>query len=116
MIGLPDAAASMIQFYDSGVPAPSDRLALLLGRALPGPAETADPGHLPASALVCRCNHVTKGALVTAWRAGATDTDALCRATRAGTGCGSCRDAGEGICGCVGRHAGTSRKRGGGES
>jgi assimilatory nitrate reductase electron transfer subunit len=99
MIGLPDAAASMIQFYDSGAPAPSDRLGLLLGRALPGPVETADPGHLPASAVVCRCNTVTKGALVRAWRAGATDVDALGRATRAGTGCGGCRDAVEGICG-----------------
>ena len=98
MIGLPDAAASMIQFYDSGSPAPSDRLGLLLGRALPGPPVTADPGHLPASAVVCRCNTVTKGALVRAWRAGATHPVALGRATRAGTGCGGCRDAVEGIC------------------
>ncbi|MGE0297785.1 FAD-dependent oxidoreductase [Pseudonocardia sp.] len=98
-IGLPDAAASMVQFYDSGAPAPSDRLGLLLGRALPGGAvETADPGRLPASALVCRCNSVTKGALVTAWRAGATDPGALRRATRAATGCGSCGDTVDGIC------------------
>lgn len=98
MIGLPDAAASMIQFYDTGAPAPSDRLALLLGRALPGAAETADPGRLPASAVVCRCNTVTKGALVAAWRGGATDVSALSRATRAGTGCGSCGDVLSGIC------------------
>lgn len=98
MIGLPDAAASMIQFYDTGAPAPSDRLALLLGRALPGAPETADPGRLPAAAVVCRCNTVTKGALVAAWRGGATDVAALGRATRAGTGCGSCLDAVGGIC------------------
>ncbi|MGE3285482.1 MAG: FAD-dependent oxidoreductase [Pseudonocardia sp.] len=98
-IGLPDAAASMVQFYDTGAPAPSDRLGLLLGRALPGGAtETADPGRLPASAMVCRCNSVTKGALVTAWRAGATDPGALRRATRAATGCGSCGDTVAGIC------------------
>ncbi|MBO0822003.1 MAG: NAD(P)/FAD-dependent oxidoreductase, partial [Nocardiopsaceae bacterium] len=35
MIGLPDAAASITQLYDRGAPAPADRLALLLGRALP---------------------------------------------------------------------------------
>lgn len=98
MIGLPDAAASMIQFYDTGVPAPIDRLGLLLGRALPGAPETADPGRLPASAVVCRCNTVTKGALVSAWRGGATGVAALSRATRAGTGCGSCVDTVQGIC------------------
>lgn len=98
MIGLPDAAASMIQFYDTGLPAPEDRLALLLGRALPGAPQTADPGRLPASAVVCRCNTVTKGALVAAWRGGATDVAAMSRVTRAATGCGSCGDTVKGIC------------------
>jgi assimilatory nitrate reductase electron transfer subunit len=98
MIGLPEAAASMIQFYDTGNPAPTDRLGLLFGRALPGAPETADPGRLPAAAVVCRCNTVTKGALVAAWRDGATDVPALSRATRAGTGCGSCGDTVRGIC------------------
>ncbi|GEL25506.1 FAD/NAD(P)-binding oxidoreductase [Pseudonocardia sulfidoxydans NBRC 16205] len=99
MIGFPDAAASMIQLHDNGSPAPSDRLALLLGRALPGEATpTSDPGHLPAAAVVCRCNTVTKGSLVAAWRAGATDLTALRGATRAATGCGSCAGTVEGIC------------------
>jgi assimilatory nitrate reductase electron transfer subunit len=98
MIGLPEAAASMIQYYDTGQPAPTDRLGLLFGRALPGAQETADPGRLPASAVVCRCNTVTKGALVAAWRDGHTDVPALSRATRAGTGCGSCGDTVRGIC------------------
>ncbi|WP_300009986.1 FAD-dependent oxidoreductase [Pseudonocardia sp.] len=99
VVGLPDAAASMIQFFDGGIPiAPGDRLALLLGRALPGAVETADPGRLPHAAVVCRCNTVTKGALVAAWRGGATDPAALARATRATTGCGSCGDAVRGIC------------------
>jgi assimilatory nitrate reductase electron transfer subunit len=98
MIGLPEAAACMIQLYDTGQPAPTDRLGLLFGRALPGAAETSDPGRIPASALVCRCNTVTKGALVAAWRAGHSDVPALSRATRAGTGCGSCGDAVRGIC------------------
>jgi assimilatory nitrate reductase electron transfer subunit len=99
MVGLPDAAASMIQFFDGGIPvAPGDRLALLLGRALPGATETADPGRLPNAAIVCRCNTVTKGALVAAWRGGATDAAALARTTRATTGCGSCGDTVRGIC------------------
>jgi len=105
MLGVPDAAASVIQLFDSGAPAPTDRLALLLGRALPGEASSAggpasavaSPALLPSSALICRCNTVSKGALVTAWRSGATDLAALRRVTRAGTGCGGCQQAVDGI-------------------
>jgi len=97
MLGLPDAAATVTGLYDSGDPAPEDRLALLLGRALPGEAvATGDPGGLPGTAVVCRCNTVTKDTLVTAWRDGAHDLEALSRRTRATTGCGSCRDT---VCG-----------------
>ncbi len=98
MVGLADAAASMIQYYDTGTAVPVDRLGLLFGRAMPGAPETADPGRLPAAAVVCRCNSVTKGALVAAWSAGATDAAALSRVTRAGTGCGSCGDTVRDIC------------------
>ena len=93
LLGVPDAAATIIQLYDSGALAPSDRLALLLGRALPGAPTAASPGDLPASAVLCRCNTVTKGALVAAWRDGATDLAGLAGATRATTGCGGCKGA-----------------------
>lgn len=97
LLGLPDAAATITGLYDSGAPAPEDRLALLLGRALAGAAvPAADPGRMPGDTVVCRCNTVTKNALVAAWREGATTVDALSRRTRAGTGCGSCRDT---VCG-----------------
>jgi len=99
LIGAPDAAAVITQLYDRGLPAPTDRLALLLGRALPGDVTIASsPGDLPASAVVCRCNTVSKGQLVTAWRAGATSVSALAEVTRASTGCGGCKDA---VCGLV---------------
>lgn len=93
LLGVPDAAATIIQLYDSGALAPSDRLALLLGRALPGAPATASPGDLPASAVLCRCNTVSKGALVAAWRDGANDLAGLVSATRATTGCGGCTGA-----------------------
>ena len=97
MLGAPDAAATITQLYDRGVPVPTDRLAVLLGRALPSGAPTASsPADLPGSAVVCRCNSVTKGRLVEAFRAGATDVTELASVTRATTGCGSCRDA---VCG-----------------
>ncbi|WP_027928031.1 FAD-dependent oxidoreductase [Amycolatopsis benzoatilytica] len=93
LLGLPDAAATVTQLHDRGTPAPEDRLALLLGRALPAGAPTAaSPADLPSSTVICRCNAVTKGRLIEAWRGGATDAAALARTTRATTGCGSCRD------------------------
>ncbi|MGA6164022.1 FAD-dependent oxidoreductase [Amycolatopsis magusensis] len=103
VLGLPDAAANLTQLYDRGARLPEDKLALLLGRALPGPdaagTPSVNPANLPASAVVCRCNSVTKGRLVEQWRAGATDLPALAAATRATTGCGGCADAVRGIAG-----------------
>ena len=97
LIGAPEAAAMITQLYDGRLPVPSDRLAVLLGRALPSAATPASsPADLPATAVVCRCNSVSKAQLVSAWRAGATDVPALASATRATTGCGSCRDT---VCG-----------------
>jgi assimilatory nitrate reductase electron transfer subunit len=98
MIGLPDAAAGIVQLYDRGAPAPADRLALLLGRALPlaptagaaGAPGAPGPATLPDHAIVCRCNMVSKGQLRAAWYAGAVSRDALATATRAATGCGGC--------------------------
>jgi len=98
LLGVPDAAAMIIQHFDHGIPVPDDRLALLLGRAMPrGAPVAASPADLPAGAVVCRCNSVSKARLVAAWRAGATDAAALASATRATTGCGGCRDAVLGI-------------------
>ncbi|SFR26637.1 assimilatory nitrate reductase electron transfer subunit [Lentzea waywayandensis] len=96
VLGAPDAAATITQLYDRGIPAPTDRLALLLGRALP--AEAASPADLPSSAVICRCNTVSKGQIVSAWRAGAESLPQLAEATRATTGCGGCKDA---VCGLI---------------
>lgn len=94
LIGLPDAGAGIVQLYDRDGPAPADRLALLLGRALPPEAGggAAGPASLPDYAVVCRCNMVTKGQLRDAWYGGACGRAALSSATRAATGCGTCGD------------------------
>jgi assimilatory nitrate reductase electron transfer subunit len=91
LLGLPDAAANIIQLYDAKAPVPADRVSLLLGRALPRGTTGTAIGDLPNEAVVCRCNSVSKGKLTRAWLAGARDTEALAVATRAGTGCGGCR-------------------------
>ncbi|MFC5287353.1 FAD-dependent oxidoreductase [Actinokineospora guangxiensis] len=98
LLGVPDAAAAITQLYDAKTPAPADRLALLLGRALPAAGTPAhSPAELPAGAVVCRCNTVSKGQLVKAWRGGACSVADLATATRATTGCGGCSEAVRGI-------------------
>jgi assimilatory nitrate reductase electron transfer subunit len=62
--------------------------------------------------VVCRCNTVTKGTLVTAWRAGATGVAELATATRATTGCGSCGPTVAALCAGL-RDAGGADRRGG---
>ncbi|MBR0680891.1 molybdopterin-dependent oxidoreductase [Roseomonas eburnea] len=63
----------------SGVLAAADRAALLAGRRPDGP---------PPSPLVCACHGVTAAAIRAC---GADSVGAVGAATRAGTGCGSCR-------------------------
>ena len=92
MLGVPDAAATVTHLFDSDAPVPEDRLAVLLGRALPANAPAAAPPvqQLADDAVVCRCNTVHKGQLVAAFQGGATDVPAMAAATRATTGCGGC--------------------------
>ncbi|MDM4720774.1 FAD-dependent oxidoreductase [Micromonospora sp. WMMA1363] len=101
LLGDNPAVGTVIQLFDRGQQVPIDRRSLLLGRALgAAPAEpAATPALMPDAATVCRCNNVSKGALVSCWRSGARTVDAAVAATRAGTGCGDCRDAVAGIVG-----------------
>ncbi|MGW3605157.1 FAD-dependent oxidoreductase [Micromonospora sp. NPDC005161] len=99
LIGDNPTIGTVIQLFDRGQPVPADRRSLLLGRASgsAGAAPAASPALMPDAATVCQCNTVTKGALVSCWRSGARSVDAVLAATRAGTGCGGCRDAVAGI-------------------
>ena len=54
--------------------------------AAPPPADT-----LPNDARVCDCNSVSKARIVDAVLSGARSLQSVCDATRAGTGCGTCR-------------------------
>lgn len=99
MLGDNPAVGTVIQLFDRGTPVPVDRRALLLGRAIgvPAAAQAESPALMPDAATVCQCNTVSKGALVRCWRAGARSVDDVVATTRATTGCGTCRDAVEGI-------------------
>jgi assimilatory nitrate reductase electron transfer subunit len=99
LLGDNPAVGTVIQLFDRGAPVPLDRRSLLLGRSGgPGTAPaTESPALIPDAATICQCNAVTKGKLVGCWRAGAHTVDEMVTATRATTGCGTCRDAVEGI-------------------
>ncbi|MGL4307240.1 MAG: FAD-dependent oxidoreductase [Mycobacteriaceae bacterium] len=86
------------QLFDTGAPVPTDRMSLLLGHITGGATQSASPAGLPGSAVICRCNSVTKKQLIQCWHEGARTTKELAETTRATTGCGGCVDAIEGLC------------------
>lgn len=96
LLGDVATAANVVQLFDRGSPAPSDRLALLFA-GVAAREVVESPALMPDRATVCRCNGVTKGAIKTSWLGGARTVDAVSERTRAGTGCGSCVDAVAGI-------------------
>ena len=63
---------------------------LLVPRSSGATPALAGPGALPASAQICQCNNVTKGAICSAIDAGCTTVGALKSKTRAATACGGC--------------------------
>lgn len=96
LLGDCTTAGAVVQLFDRGGPVPSDPLSLLFA-GLDAPATAASPALMPAAATVCRCNQVTKRDIQACWFAGARDVRAVADATRATTGCGTCRDAVSGI-------------------
>jgi assimilatory nitrate reductase electron transfer subunit len=100
LLGDNPTVGAVIQLFDRGARVPPDLRTLLLGRAIGSsstPAAETSPALIPDAAVICQCNTVSKGSLVRCWRAGARSTSEIVAVTRAGTGCGSCRDAVEGI-------------------
>jgi assimilatory nitrate reductase electron transfer subunit len=96
LLGQIDTVGTVTQLFDRDAPAPSDRLSLLFAdRGAPVPAQT--PALMPDRTTVCQCNGVTKGAITACVLAGARTVADVAAATRATTGCGSCRDTVAGI-------------------
>ncbi|MEW2358509.1 FAD-dependent oxidoreductase [Spirillospora sp. NPDC029432] len=96
LLGETSTAGTLTQLYDRAAPLPADRLSLFFPGM--GGAQPADsPVRMPDAATVCNCNNVSKGRIRACWEDGARTADEVCARTRAGTGCGGCRDAVEGI-------------------
>lgn len=82
-------ADELVRMFQAGTPAPTRRLELFF-TATSAQKETS-LADLPDSHQICDCNGVNKGSVVAAIRAGKCTVPAIGKATRAGTGCGSCK-------------------------
>lgn len=90
LVGDTSKAAFLMQAFDRGLPLPQERAELLF--ELGGPAAEQSLEELPDDAQVCNCNGVSKGQIVDCVHAGATTVAQVMDRTRAGKGCGSCKD------------------------
>ena len=89
LLGDTSIAPALLQAFDRGALLPENRAELLFPLA----AEDASQSvvDLPDDAQICNCNGVSKGAIIAAVKSGCRSLKSLCDATRAGTGCGSCK-------------------------
>jgi nitrite reductase (NADH) large subunit len=90
LLGDPAAAPAVIQAFDRGTPVPANRAELVFG-AIGAAKPSLRVEDLADEAQICNCNGVSKGAIVAAARGGCRTLKMLCEATRAGTGCGTCK-------------------------
>ncbi|TRW79124.1 NAD(P)/FAD-dependent oxidoreductase [Mycolicibacterium sp. 018/SC-01/001] len=90
LVGDVSKVSFLTQAFDSGLPLPDERVALMFDIGTPevgvGIAELAD------DAQVCNCNGVSKGALAACVRDGETSVAGVMAKTKAGKGCGSCKE------------------------
>ena len=90
LVGDVSKVSFLTQAFDSGLPLPDERVSLMFDIGTPdvavGVSELAD------DAQVCNCNGVSKGALVACVRDGTTSVTGVMAKTKAGKGCGSCKE------------------------
>jgi len=79
----------LTQAFDKGTPLPEDRRELLFD--IGAPAEAPTVAQMPDDAQICNCNGVSKGAIARCVADGVRSVAGVMAATRAGTGCGSCK-------------------------
>ncbi|HEX4458326.1 MAG TPA: FAD-dependent oxidoreductase [Polyangia bacterium] len=83
LVGNTGATAALVQLFDRDDPMPEDPLEALCHDRAPALSAVAR--------VVCNCHKVTEQSLRAAVANGADSLPALCDATKAGTGCGSCK-------------------------
>ncbi len=90
LVGDVSKVSFLTQAFDSGLPLPEERVSLMFDIGTPevavGVAELSD------DAQVCNCNGVNKAALVSCVQSGETSVTGVMAKTKAGKGCGSCKE------------------------
>jgi nitrite reductase (NADH) large subunit len=90
LLGDVSKVSFLSQAFDSGLPLPDERVSLMFDIGTPdvavGVAELAD------DAQVCNCNGVSKATLVSCVKSGETSVAGVMTKTKAGKGCGSCKE------------------------
>ncbi|HUP69829.1 MAG TPA: nitrite reductase large subunit NirB [Acidimicrobiales bacterium] len=90
LVGDASMYQTLLQMSRGDMPTPAHPEELVLP-AITGATATVGVGALAATAMVCSCNNVTKGAICDAIAgAGLTDVAGIKSCTAAGTGCGGC--------------------------
>jgi nitrite reductase (NADH) large subunit len=84
LVGEADSAPALARWFDRADPLPPNRLDVFC---------SPDVSVAASDPEVCNCHHVTESTLTGAIRDGCTTLPQLSAATKAGTGCGSCRGA-----------------------
>ena len=79
---------TLLQYIQNGIALPADPASLIL--PLGGAAPTLGVDALQATATLCSCHNVSKGAVCSAIDGGCTDLASLKCQPQAGTGCGGC--------------------------
>lgn len=82
-------ADDLVRLFHSGADAPARRLELFFTAG--SEKKEASLADLPDAHQICDCNGVCKGTIVQAIKNGKCTLPAVGKATRAGTGCGSCK-------------------------
>ena len=89
LVGEAGEYGSLLQLALNGISLPENPEDLILP-ARQGGGASLGVDLLPATALICSCNSVTKGAICDAVAAGCASIGALRKETRAATSCGGC--------------------------
>lgn len=90
LVGDTRKVAFLTQAFDRGLALPEDRASLLFD--LGGASQETGAAELADDDQICNCNGVSKGQLVKAVSDGCSTVARVMDATRAGKGCGSCKE------------------------
>ena len=91
LMGDAATAPALLQAFDRGSILPENRAELLFPLAIGDGSGPVGVESMPDDTQICNCNGVSKGAVIKAIKSGCRSLKAVCDATRAGTGCGSCK-------------------------